>query len=279
MDVRDIARRLELAEGKGVGDCILALEAQDPGRCVRVERLGQAWLLDAGPDSFLTRAYAVGLEEEAVDDRYIERITDFYHTRGLLPRIELSPYAHPSVLPLLQRAGYGIAGFKDVLVREMNASASEGAALSPREASVEVREIDRADRAQVERAGWMIARGFRNGEEPTQAQAFGIQALIAQPGARAFWAYLDKEPVGGGVMAYASGRIALFAASTLPKARRRGVQTELMLARLRAGLAMGAKLATIQAAPGVATRRNAERMGFWLAYTKLECIGPKPGKV
>ncbi len=72
---------------------------------------------------------------------------------------------------------------------------------------------------------------------------------------------------------------ALFALAVLPAYRRRGVQQALIAARLRAAAEAGATVVTISALPGVATERNARRMGFQVAYTKVVLVRPGAGLV
>jgi GNAT superfamily N-acetyltransferase len=65
----------------------------------------------------------------------------------------------------------------------------------------------------------------------------------------------------------------------LPRFRRRGIQQALMAARLEHAASRGARFATIGARPGIPTNRNAMRMGFRLAYTKVVLVKPGPALV
>jgi GNAT superfamily N-acetyltransferase len=69
----------------------------------------------------------------------------------------------------------------------------------------------------------------------------------------------------------------LFGLSTLPAFRRRGVQAALIAARLERARAAGISLATIGSEPGISTERNAMRLGFRVAYTKVVLRKPEPG--
>lgn len=261
---RELARWVEAAEGAGVASCVEDLMRRQPEVPRAIERDETAWLVDGGEGSALTRAYAVGLDGP-VDAQRWRRWVDFFAARGRDLALEVSPYADPSLLEILHREGFGLRVFKDVLVRH----------LKPREpllapaSGMELREVCREDEEEVRRAATVIRQGFAEGAEPTPESIDLFARLILQPQARAFWVWMGGQPVGGGVMAYAQRRVALFAGSTLPQARRRGVQRLLIQGRLEAGRQMGAGLATIQAQPGVATRRNAERLGFCLAYTRV----------
>lgn len=63
-----------------------------------------------------------------------------------------------------------------------------------------------------------------------------------------------------------------FGVSELPEFRRRGIQQALIAARLQACVDAGCELACIHSSPGIGTERNAARMGFALAYTKVTLV-------
>jgi hypothetical protein len=79
---------------------------------------------------------------------------------------------------------------------------------------------------------------------------------------------------GTGAVAIHDGVALLAGASTIPSARKRGVQAALLQARLAHAAAHGCDLAMMCAAPGGASQRNAERQGFRIAYTRVKWGGP-----
>jgi GNAT superfamily N-acetyltransferase len=85
-----------------------------------------------------------------------------------------------------------------------------------------------------------------------------------------YLAYVDGRLAGGATVAI-RGRIAgLFGASTLPDFRRQGVQTALLIARLRRAAEEGCDLAVSLAAPGSVSQRNIIRHGFRVLYTRVK---------
>jgi hypothetical protein len=69
------------------------------------------------------------------------------------------------------------------------------------------------------------------------------------------------------------GEVAMLAgASTLPAYRNRGIQSNLAQVRLHHAATVGCKLATMGAVPGTSSHRNAERLGFRVAYSKLVLV-------
>ena len=59
---------------------------------------------------------------------------------------------------------------------------------------------------------------------------------------------------------------------TLPRFRHRGVQTELLRARLSHAQSEGCKLAAICTQPGSGSQRNAERQGFRMGYARTMLV-------
>jgi ribosomal protein S18 acetylase RimI-like enzyme len=265
--VAALARWLELAEAEDVAGSITAAQARgEPG--LTVEAIGGARAVDAGPDSHVNRVYGFGFDGGDDAAGVLDAIDAFFDRAGRPARIELSPYAHPAFLPLLRARRYGVEGFRDVLVRPLG----RGADAAVDRPEVQIERVDVADDDALLAAMQVVGRGFADGAEPMPKDiAVGLR-VARQPGAMLFQARIDGAAAGGGTVVVSRDRAVLLGASTLPEYRRRGVQRALMLARLADAVERGAKLATIQAAPGVSTRTNAERLGFRLAYGRVTLL-------
>ena len=87
-------------------------------------------------------------------------------------------------------------------------------------------------------------------------------------GWRFYRAVVDGEAAGAGVLRLGEGVGLLANASTVPRFRRRGVQTVLIQRRLADAVSSGCDLLTSQAADGSPSLRNLERAGLHPAYTK-----------
>ena len=83
-------------------------------------------------------------------------------------------------------------------------------------------------------------------------------------------AEIDGQPVATGVVFIANGVALLAGASTIPNARRKGAQSQLLEARLRYAVEQGCDLAMMCALPGSPSQRNAQRNGFQIAYTRTK---------
>ena len=65
---------------------------------------------------------------------------------------------------------------------------------------------------------------------------------------------------------------ALFGAGTLPDFRARGIQTALLGLRMKLAAQAGCELAVIVTQGGTTSQRNAERLGFRVAYSKATLV-------
>jgi GNAT superfamily N-acetyltransferase len=153
---------------------------------------------------------------------------------------------------------------------------------SPLAAGIEVGRLDPADEKGVWEYAAAVARGFvADGSEPEAADVSLTARVVRTQHVSAYAARAEGRIVGGGAIEVPPGggakATALFALSVLPAYRRKGVQQALIAARLRAGAEAGGTVATISALPGVATERNARRMGFQVAYTKAVMVRPGEG--
>ena len=76
-------------------------------------------------------------------------------------------------------------------------------------------------------------------------------------------------PAGAGAIAIQENVAVFFAVSTRTAFRRKGVQANLMKARLDLASEEGCELAMGLAFPGSTSERNMQRGGFQVAYTKM----------
>jgi hypothetical protein len=90
------------------------------------------------------------------------------------------------------------------------------------------------------------------------------------PKTECYLARVDGKIAGGGTLALHDGVAGLFGASTLPVARKRGVQTALLQRRLARASQAGSDLAVSIAQPGSTSQRNIVQQGFRVLYTRIK---------
>lgn len=255
--------------------------------------LEHRWLPGGGvvtrgePGTWINTSAGLGmsLEGRPVPDEDLDALVEWFESVRIEPRTEVCPFAHPSLVRGLAARGFVLRGFENTFFREIEAGRRVEAP-NPLGGGIRVDEVAVLDDGLVWEYAAAVARGF---VPPDRAPAPEDIALwvrcLRQPAVKAFAAFADGRIVGGGAMEIprdadepgAKRAAALFGLSVLPQYRRRGVQQALIAVRLSAAAEAGAVVATVGASPGVATERNARRMGFQLAYTKAILAKPGPG--
>jgi GNAT superfamily N-acetyltransferase len=249
------ARRLEAAEAANARGCM------GGGSDAAVLEIAGGIAVFTGAESPLTHAVGIGLNGP-VSPEELDRLEDFFRSRGARPAIDLCPFADLGLLPQLAERGYRLTEFNNVLARRL---AGVEMALTPR-----VRRM-RPDETDL----WSHTVGcgfFETGHLTTEEMDVG-RAICAMPGAITYLAVTESgAPAGGGALAIHSGLATLFADSTLTAFRRQGLHRELIAARLNEALVEGCDLAMASTLPGSISQRNYERAGFQVVYTKVTLV-------
>lgn len=278
IDLRELARIEELRQGLGTSE-VASFSEPIAGGVMCAERPG-AWA-----------NFACGLGFEGpVSDAEVERLVAFYVTRGLEPRVDVTPHAHPTLLEALARRGFVLRAFVHCLARRIDRDGDLRAALSHGwPAGLEIERIDGRDAEAVRAYAAASAEGFAPegaGADDTEREL--SRRVASQPSVHACVARVDGVLAGTGGM---SARpvpglegssvgltCSLFGASVLPAFRRRGIQAALIVARMERARELGARVACLSSRPGIPTERNAHRLGFALAYVKCQLVLPGEGR-
>lgn len=256
-----LARRLELHEGYGIANSTHMLARLQPEVGSTFEQVAGAYAIFAGRESPISRTIGLGING-AVSVADVERVEEFYRSRQAASQIDLCPLADASLKTLLNERGYQLSEFYNVWFQSLESYEDAGAAAS----GVVVRETVPEDAD-----AWIhaVSAGFAEREDLLPAELETATVFFNEPETRCFLSLVDGQPAGGGAMFIHEKVAAFFSGSTLAEARGRGAQTALLHARLRAACDAGCDLAVIKTAPGNASQRNVQRVGFQLAYTKL----------
>jgi GNAT superfamily N-acetyltransferase len=269
MDLLATARRLEAIQAEVVRQ--LASDS---------EPVAGGWMAANGPGSYLNKAVALGFDGEPTDED-AARIDQFFASRGIEPKIELTQFAPVSFLRRLAERGFVLQEFENTLVLPLRALPAPTTLLPggwPE--GVRIERIDPRDDRQVEVFVRTSASGFiPDGEQiPEEYLVTGASAARA-PEHDSYVAYLGTEVAGAGGCGTRHGATSLFGTSVLPRFRRRGIQQALMAVRLERALELGSDLADITSHPGIPTERNAGRLGFQLAFVRPVLVKRAPGLV
>src|SRR5262245_14142538 len=148
----NLARRLESAEAAAGAAAANALAQVHPESGARVESIGGGTAIYAGRESPITQAFCVGLNGP-VSESEMDRLEEFFHSRGASVNLEHAPLADPSVAQHYRKRGYGPIEFSNTLFLPL-------AALGDRRMENEKLEIRRI--RQEERLLWTrtVCQGF-----------------------------------------------------------------------------------------------------------------------
>ncbi|MGB8475741.1 MAG: GNAT family N-acetyltransferase [Candidatus Acidiferrum sp.] len=258
----ELARRVELAEAQAAVECAEALERFRPGSGAAVRRVAGGFAVYSGKDSPITQAVGMGLDGPVAAEEF-DRLEEFYRSRGEPVRVETCPLADPSFIDHFAQRGYHVAEFSNVMARQV--SPDEMCPEPPAGITIE-----KVSKDQIDVWTLTVSQGFAE-KFPVSQELLEIMKLFALgPKTECYLARVDGKIAGGATLALHDGVAGLFGASTLPVARRRGVQTALLQRRLARASQAGSDLAVSIAQPGSVSQRNIVQQGFQVLYTRVK---------
>jgi ribosomal protein S18 acetylase RimI-like enzyme len=219
----------------------------------------------AGLGSPIGRATGAGLDQTLTKDD-VDRIEHFYREHKAPSQVDLTPLHCPEVFEMFKERGYAIAELNNVLYRKLDPE--EKFPTPPVHC-----EIRRSPAEEAEVTGEIVERAFFPDGAP---KAFGglITPLYQMENALAFVATIEGKPVacGAGLVIAEHRVFALCGAGTMADYRGRGLQTALLCARMAAAVKAGCEYAVVVTQGATTSQRNAERLGFRVAYSKVTVI-------
>jgi hypothetical protein len=249
--------------------------------CARVhEYIAGGVMVRDVPGTWCNIAIGVALDQPFAPGE-LERIEDFYISAGIEPRIETSPYIHRGALAQLAARGWVVRGYDSLLYRPLQ---NVNLPAIPQIPGLTIHAVTPDDHHAMMNFARVSCSGFTPpGKSPTSED---IELCLRTANSAAVFplmACIDGEPASAGFVevrpsgAYAIA--ALYALSTLPQFRKRGLQQALIAARLTFARDRGADVALIAGPPGAGTERNVRRVGFEIAYTITFFTLPCEGRV
>ncbi|HLL00715.1 MAG TPA: GNAT family N-acetyltransferase [Myxococcaceae bacterium] len=235
--------------------------------------LADGWMIFGGPGSYVNKACGFGLERPLTDAE-LDGLVAFFVQRGVEPKAELGAFTPPALLAGLASRGFVLKEFENVLARPLSPS-DEPRALLPQgwPPGVTVERVDPTDEAALREFVTVAMSGFfpEGAPMPDVFMEAGLKGARL-PTYDSYVARVEGEVVGAGGCESSAGSTGLFGTSVKPAYRRRGVQQALIAARLERGREKGSRLAFIISGPGIPTERNAVRLGFGMAYTRVVLV-------
>jgi hypothetical protein len=251
LELDETIRRCEIA-GIRIGiETVCRLYPQTHAESIEV---GGGLVAFTGADSPLTQAYGVGAREPVTPED-IERITDFYESRGAVPRVFVTPLSDATLAQALASNGYAPCEYENILASD----AFEGYAM--RDGRIAVASDLRA---------WALAsaQAFTGREVLTPADEAIALTLASSDGVWPLEGRENGEIVATAVMDLREECAALFAGSTMPRFRSRGWHIAMIRDRIARARDGGAQFMRATARPSSISERNFVRCGFRVLYTR-----------
>jgi len=219
----------------------------------------------AGLGSPIGRATGVGLDRPFTAED-LNRVEQFYCAHKAPSQVDLCPMHEAAVFEKFKDRGYGIAELNNVLYRKLDAKEK----FPPPPADCKIRP---SGLEEAEAAGTIVESAFFPAGAPEAFRGL-IEPLYQMEGAQPFVASVEGRLVacGTGLVIPEHRVFALCGAGTLAEFRGRGLQTALLRARMAAAAQAGCEYAVVVTQGGTISQRNAERLGFRVAYSKVTVI-------
>ncbi|MEM6562002.1 MAG: GNAT family N-acetyltransferase [Planctomycetota bacterium] len=224
--------------------------------------------------SWMNCAVGCGTDpDQPLDAAALDRITDFFHRRGVDATIDFPHTVVDHHVKTLAACGYRMREGESQYLMPL----APGMGLPGLPEGVEVEEFKAGVSTEADETWLRLNHLSEIGDEPNTPVAVRRderERILHHPRSRLFVARLDGEPVGAAGMEATDEVAVLFGGTVIREARRRGVQRAMMLARLRLAADDGCPVALIGSDPDGPTARNAERLGFRLGFVVLEFCNP-----
>src|ERR1044072_7654543 len=109
-----LARRLESTDAYAGVEFTRAHARMNADSIATSEPFAGGWAIFGGVNPPPPQALPLGLEGPVSEDE-IERMEEFFHSRGASADVELCPYAEPSIVRILKTRSYSLLEFSHVL--------------------------------------------------------------------------------------------------------------------------------------------------------------------
>ena len=258
----ELARRIEAAWARVSVETAEAHRRRVPGADVAVESIGGGHAVFLGAHSTVSQAQGLGLSGP-VHVAELKRLEAFYAARATPVQIEVCTLADPSLWSLLGERGYRPSEPSHVLVCALNPPA----AYEPSPESLAV-EVVGPDGAAVFADTVLGAFFERPADAPDHLRA-AVLTTLGVPSATCWLARVAGAPAGGATSLLVDDMMLFAGDGVLPAYRGRGIHDALLRVRLARAAELGCDVAVTCTQPGSVSQRNAERLGFRVAYARL----------
>jgi GNAT superfamily N-acetyltransferase len=216
-----------------------------------------------GPGMFVNAALAVGFDTP-LDAADLQLLDTRAAQVGVTPVLEVSELSSPSLVELLTEQGWQPDDATAGLILTLTGNEPEASGV------FEVTAVDDDALLREWQAATALGWGHSTEERRAASDAFGaVAAATQEPGLLLVRDPANRQVVGCASLSFRDGVATLGGMSTIPAARNRGLQRQLIDHRLHLAAQAGCDVAATQADPTGGSRRNLVRAGFTHTHTKI----------
>lgn len=259
-----MALKLELAEAANHVAFVEAMRNRPGGESATSLRVGGGIAAFTGVGSPLTQAFGLGLDGPVAESE-LDRLFEFYESRGAEAAVEVCNLADVSLANSLVARGCRIDEHSHLLAHALES-------IDPVPSDGSVRVVGEDD---LEEWTGVVTRGFTEGEAVPVLRDL-LEVFYRQSNSECYSAWRDGRMIGGGCVFFVDDIAILGGTSTVPEARGRGAQKDLIRIRLERAAARSARLAVVTTVPGTVSQRNVIRAGFSILYARTKYVGASP---
>jgi ribosomal protein S18 acetylase RimI-like enzyme len=262
----ELAARIDRAEARLCAWLAEATAAGDPETRAFTVPVAGGLAIFAGSGSPINKMIGIGFGA-APEAGELAPIEARFAALGAKLQAEVSILAAPETHALLIGRGYQPRGFENQLGHALRRFET---VLAP---GVDVARLPEGGAEWCDLSVEAFASpdvGGVGGDElpPSEDVRKAMLLMVRVPGFRAYQASVDGSPAGAASMRIDGSIAQLCGAATLPRFRRRGVQTSLLRVRLADAAAAGCEVAVVTVQPASKSQQNAQRAGFSLLYSR-----------
>jgi GNAT superfamily N-acetyltransferase len=261
----ELAARIDRAEGRFCADLAEIALSGPNGPHIKVAQIAGGHAVFTSQNAPTSKWIGGGFDP-VLDLASLDEMERHFASRGARLPAWVSTLADPALHRVLCERGYVPRDFEHVLGHPLTSV--------PDPPGLQITHVGPADSALL--ADTMNdavstpddPRADTPDQPPNEHVRRWVTNLLQVGGWRGYLAWVDGAPAGGATLRI-DGAIAQFVgAGTIPRFRRRGVQTALLRLRLREAADSGCSVAVIATPPGSKSQQNAQREGFTLLYAR-----------
>jgi GNAT superfamily N-acetyltransferase len=260
-----LARSLETAHGWCIGQYAASVARRSPQSNAGVLPVNSGVCICTSASVPFNFAVGIGLDGPVTPSE-LDDIERFFRSRGLPPRIDLTPYTDASLGALLQERGYCASEITSVLALQL----SDELPPAPLPENTVVR---LAEEQECENWVDLLVKCFFHADPGPERRA-NLGSLFCVANSLNVIAISEGEVAGvaGGMIPDDLNVAVIFGSSVLPQFRNRGIHRAMLHARLERAKDAGCRVAAVTATPGSVSERNLIRYGFVHCYEKATYV-------